>query len=111
MKVLFAHSKIAATIAALILLSSGSIYGFQTEQPETRRILVLYFYHGGLPWEKFIDESLRNTLAFQSAFSIGINVEHTDRVSYTDDVYYHKLDGFVPIQIFTSQNGSDHRRR
>jgi formate hydrogenlyase transcriptional activator len=91
MKALSAFNIVAATIAALLLLSSGPIYGLQTEQPETKRILVLYSYHEGLPWEKLIDESFRNTLAFQSDFSIEINVEHTDRIRYADDEYRHKL--------------------
>jgi PAS domain S-box-containing protein len=73
---------------ALFLFHSLS-YG--TEFKEQKRILVLYSYHEGLPWEKLIDESFRNTLTFQSDFSIEINVEHTDRVRYADDEYRHKL--------------------
>jgi PAS domain S-box-containing protein len=91
MKALSVLNIVAATIVALLLLRSGSIYGLQTEQSETKRILVLYSYHEGLPWEKLIDESFRNTLAFQSDFSIEINVEHTDRIRYADDKYRHKL--------------------
>jgi PAS domain S-box-containing protein len=91
MKGLSALNIVALTIAGLLLLSSGSIYGLQSEQPETKRILVLYSYHEGLPWDKLIDESFRNTLAFQSDFSIGINIEHTDRIRYVDDEYRHKL--------------------
>lgn len=91
MKALSASNKVAVTIAALLLLSSSSIYGVQTEQLETKRILVLYSYHEGLPWERLINESLQNTLALQSTFLIEIKVEHTDRVSYADNVYRHKL--------------------
>jgi PAS domain S-box-containing protein len=91
MKASPAHSKVAATIAALLLLSSGPIYGLQTEQPETKRILVLYSYNEGLPWEELINKSFQNALAFQSDFSIEINVEHTDRIRYADDEYRHKL--------------------
>ena len=91
MKALSALNIVAATIVALLLLRSGPIYGLQTEQSETKRILVLYSYHEGLPWDELIDESFRNTLAFQSDFSIEINVEHTDRLRYADDEYRHKL--------------------
>jgi len=91
MKALSSLNIVAATITALLLLNSGSIYGLQTDQPETKRILVLYSYHEGLPWDELIDESFRNTLAFQSDFSIEINVEHTDRVRYADDEYRQKL--------------------
>jgi PAS domain S-box-containing protein len=52
---------------------------------------MLYSYHEGLMWEKLIDESFRNTLAAQSAFSIEINVEHTDRIRYADDDYREKI--------------------
>jgi PAS domain S-box-containing protein len=91
MKALSALNIVAATIAALLLLSSGPIYGLQTEQPETKRILVLFSYHEGLPWENLVDESLRNTLASQSTFLIEINIEHTNLVTYADDAYRHKL--------------------
>jgi PAS domain S-box-containing protein len=91
MKALSALNIVAATIAALLFLSSGPSYGLQTEQPETKRILVLFSYHEGLPWENLVDESLRNTLASQSTFLIEINIEHTNLVTYADDAYRHKL--------------------
>jgi PAS domain S-box-containing protein len=91
MKALSAFNIVAATIAALLLLSSGPSYGLQTEQPEAKRILVLFSYHEGLPWENLVDESLRNTLASQSTFLIEINIEHTNLVTYDDDAYRHKL--------------------
>jgi PAS domain S-box-containing protein len=91
MKALYALNKVAATITALLLLSSGPIYGLQTEQPETKRILVLFSYHEGLPWENLVDESLRNRLASQSTFLIEINIEHTNLVTYAADAYRHKL--------------------
>jgi PAS domain S-box-containing protein len=85
------HSKVAVIIAALLLLSSGSLYGLQDEQPETKRILVLFSYHEGLPYEKLINESLQDTLASQSAFLIQVNVEHTNLNKYADDAYRRKL--------------------
>ena len=66
------------TLGVLLLWGSGSIYGLQTEEMETRRILVLYSFPKGLPWEKLIDENLRATLASQSTFLIELNTEHTD---------------------------------
>ena len=91
MKILPAHSIVAATIAALLLLSSGSLYGLQDEQPETKRILVLFSYHEGLSYERLINESLRDTLASQSVFSIQVNTEHTNLNKYADDAYRRKL--------------------
>jgi PAS domain S-box-containing protein len=91
MKVSPAYSKVAATIAALLLLSSGSLYGLQDEQPETKRILVLFSYHEGLSYERLINESLRDTLASQSVFSIQVNTEHTNLNKYADDAYRRKL--------------------
>jgi PAS domain S-box-containing protein len=91
MKALSAFNIVAATIAALLFLSSGSIYGLQTEQPETKRILVLFSYHEGLSYERLINESLRDTLASQSVFSIQVNTEHTNLNKYADDAYRRKL--------------------
>ena len=66
------------TLGALLLSGSASIYGAQQEKLETKRILVLYSFPKGLPWEKLIDENLRATLASQSTFLIELNTEHTD---------------------------------
>jgi signal transduction histidine kinase len=79
------------SIAVLIFSGSGSTSDGQQEKLGTKRVLLLYSYHEGLPWEKRIDESFRNTLASQAAFSIEINVEHTDRVRFADSEYRHKL--------------------
>lgn len=75
----------------LLFFNSEPIYGEQQPKTDTKRILVLYSYHEGLPWEKFIDDGLRETLASESTFPIELNIEHTDRPSYPDDAYLHKL--------------------
>jgi two-component system cell cycle sensor histidine kinase/response regulator CckA len=85
------YSKVAATIAVLLLLSSGPIYGLQTEKIEAKRILVLYSYHESLPWERLLDERLRATIASKATFHAEIDSEHMNLVTYTDDVYLHKL--------------------
>ena len=51
----------------------------------------MYSYHEGLPWERIIDDSLRETLASKSTGPIELHVEHTDRVSYPDDEYLLRL--------------------
>ncbi len=79
------------SIAVLVFSGSGSTSDGQQEKLGTKRVLLLFSYHEGLPWEERIDESFRNTLASQSAFSIEINVEHTDRVRFADSEYRHKL--------------------
>jgi PAS domain S-box-containing protein len=79
------------TFAVLVLSGSGSANGAQQGKLETKRVLLLFSYHEGLPWENLIYESFRNTLALQSDFLIEINIEHTDRVRYADDAYRHKL--------------------
>ncbi|MBW2539510.1 MAG: hypothetical protein JRE27_07895, partial [Deltaproteobacteria bacterium] len=59
--------------------------------PEPKRILVIYSYHEGLPWERLIDDSLRATLASQSTGPIELHVEHADRMRHPDDAYLQKL--------------------
>jgi len=61
---------------------------------EPKRILVIYSFHEGLPWERLIDDSLRTTLASQSTEPIELHVEHVDRVRHPDDTYLQKL---VPL--------------
>ena len=47
----------------LYLLFAPVTFSSAAEKPVAKRILVIYSYHEGLPWEKLIDESLRATLA------------------------------------------------
>jgi PAS domain S-box-containing protein len=61
---------------------------------EPKRVLVIYSYHEGLPWERLIDDSLRATLALKSTGPIELNVEHADRIRYPDDAY---LQNFVNL--------------
>ena len=61
---------------------------------EPKRVLIIYSYHEGLPWENLIDDSLRATLASKSTEPIELNVEHADRIRYPDDAY---LQSFVDL--------------
>ncbi len=93
---------VLSTLGALLLCGSGLIYGLQAQEMETRRILVLYSFPEGLPWEKLIDENLRATLASKSIFLIELHTEHTDRLRYPDDVYLHKLIDFYQYKYSDS---------
>jgi chemotaxis protein methyltransferase CheR len=61
---------------------------------EPKRVLVIYSYHEGLPWERLIDDSLRATLVSKSTEPIELNVEHADRIRYPGDAY---LQNFVNL--------------
>ena len=83
--------KVFSIFLLLYLLFTAAAFSLAAEKPVTKRILVLFSYHEGLPWERLIDDSLRATLASKSTEPIELNIEHTDRVSYPDDAYLHKL--------------------
>jgi chemotaxis protein methyltransferase CheR len=80
--------------AVFFFLFHFSATAFAEKDPEPKRILVIYSYHEGLPWEKLIDDSLRATLALKSSEPIKLNVEHADRIRYPDDTY---LQNFVDL--------------
>lgn len=71
------------TLAVLHLFGSQSVYCAQQEKTEIKRILIMFSYHEGLPWETLIDENLRTTLATTSDLHIEMNIEYTDLVRYT----------------------------
>jgi len=85
-------------ICLLLLLAwltiSSSVYASDANGEKPKRILVIYSYHEGLPWERLIDDSLRATLASKSTGPIELNVEHADRIRYPDDAY---LQNFVDL--------------
>ena len=74
-----------------LLLLTFTVFASELKEAEPKRVLVIYSYHEGLLWERLIDDSLRATLAVKSTVPIDLKVEHTDRVSYPDDAYLHKL--------------------
>jgi len=49
-----------------------------------KRVLVIYSYHEGLPWERIIDDNLRATLASKSIEPIELNIEHACQPVYDD---------------------------
>jgi PAS domain S-box-containing protein len=63
----------------------------QKREGDVKRILVLYSFHEGLPWEMALDRSLRETLESKSVFPIELYTEHTDLVNYSDEAYIRKL--------------------
>jgi len=80
------------TIALLILFGSQSVYCAQQEHTEIKRILVMFSYHEGLPWETRIEENLYTTLASTPDLNIELNIEHTDLVRYHEKGYLKKLE-------------------
>ena len=78
----------------LNLFNPFAIASADLNDPEPKRVLVIYSYHEGLPWERLIDDSLRATLASKSAEPVELNVEHADRVRYPGDAY---LQNFVDL--------------
>ena len=78
----------------LYLLFTAAAFSLAAEKPVTKRILVIYSYHEGLPWERIIDDSLRATLVSKSTEPIELNVEHADRIRYPGDAY---LQNFINL--------------
>jgi len=80
------------TIAFLFLIGSQSICCAQQEKKEIKRILVLFSYHEGLPWEDRIEENLYTNLVSTPDLRIELNIEHADLVRYTEHRYLKKLE-------------------
>jgi len=78
----------------LLLLYNPFVMASDLNSSEPKRVLIIYSYHEGLPWERLIDDSLRATLASKSTGSIELNVEHADRIRYPGDAY---LQNFIDL--------------
>jgi hypothetical protein len=72
---------------AILSLFHFSVIAYAAKDAAPKRVLIIYSYHEGLPWERLIDDSLRATLASKSTDPIELNVEHADRIRYPDDAY------------------------
>lgn len=80
--------------AAILSLFHFSVIAYAAKDAAPKRVLIIYSYHEGLPWERLIDDSLRATLASKSTEPIELNVEHADRIRYPGDSY---LKNFVDL--------------
>ena len=80
--------------AAILSLFHFSVTAYAAKDAAPKRVLIIYSYHEGLPWERLIDDSLRATLASKSTEPIELNVEHADRIRYPGDSY---LKNFVDL--------------
>ena len=78
---------VVLTVLLLLNLFNPFAIASDLNDPEPKRVLVIYSYHEGLPWERLIDDSLRATLASKSTEPIELNVEHADRIRYPGDAY------------------------
>jgi len=76
--------KVFSIFLLLYLLFTAAAFSLAAEKPVTKRVLVIYSYHEGLPWERIIDDSLRATLKSKSTEPIELNVEHADRIRYPE---------------------------
>ena len=67
------------TLLSTVLLFFSNIPMCESAQKReggVKRVLVLYSFHEGLPWEMAFDRSLRETLESKSGFPIELNIEH-----------------------------------
>jgi transcriptional regulator with GAF, ATPase, and Fis domain len=89
----------------LAWLSVGSITdASDTRNQEPKRVLVIYSYHEGVPWERLINDSLCATLASKATEPIELNVEHADRIRYPGDAYlqdgeFERLGSSITIKV------------
>ena len=81
--------------AAILSLFHFSVIAYAAKDAAPKRVLIIYSYHEGLPWERLIDDSLRATLASKSTEPIELNVEHADRIQYPGDVYLQNFVDFL----------------
>jgi transcriptional regulator with GAF, ATPase, and Fis domain/ABC-type uncharacterized transport system substrate-binding protein len=56
-----------------------------------KRVLVISFFHPGVPWANRVAESLRANLESESPYPIDLHIEHADLVDYNDEAYRQKL--------------------
>ncbi len=83
--------KVFSIFLLLYLLFTAVTFSLAAEKPVTKRVLIIYSYHEGLPWDRLMDNSLRATLVSKSTEPIGLNVEHADLIRYLGDGYLQKL--------------------
>jgi len=88
---MLSFGKALLVVLPVLLLFNPFAIASDLNDSEPKRVLIIYSYNEGLPWERIIDDSLRATLASKSAEPIELNVEHADRIRYPDDAYLHNF--------------------
>jgi len=60
-------------------------------QTEPERVLALYSFKNGIPWERLLNEGLQSRLVKSAGSSVELNIEHMDLVRFSDETYQESL--------------------
>ncbi|MCK9295855.1 MAG: PAS domain S-box protein [Desulfobulbaceae bacterium] len=88
------------TLSACFSLSSAPAHG---QLPKPRKVLVLYSYHNGMPWERLADQALRLAFDAATAARVELNVEYLDLIRYPDKDYVNSLTDLLRHKYADSQ--------
>lgn len=78
-------------LCAAWLAVSSSVYALDAKNGPLKRVLVLAFFHPGIPWANRVVESLRTNLESESPYPIELHIEYADLLYRDDEVYRQKL--------------------
>ncbi len=77
-------------IASTFLCPAAKLWAEDNYQPP-KRILALFSFKPGLPFNFYIEQSLRSALASDPSFSFILDVEHADQSRFPDEQYRSRI--------------------
>ena len=79
-------------VAFLIWLSGRPLISAATaEKPIPKRVLAIFAFKQGMPFTYHVEKGLRAAFASESAYPVGLDVEHADRSRFPEEGLLDKL--------------------
>ncbi len=78
-------------MCAAWLTASCSAYASEAKTALPRRVLLIAFFHAGVPWANRVVESLQARLDSESPYPIDLHIEYADLLYHNDEAYRQKL--------------------
>ena len=83
--------RITLLLCVAWLAASSSAYASDVKDTLPKRVLLVSFFHPGVPWANHVVESLRTNLESESPYPIDLHIEYADLVYFNDEAYRQKL--------------------
>jgi len=79
------------SVVVAVTLWPGENMAAQDTSPAPKRVLAIFLFKQGIPWQTHIEQSLRKTLATESVFPIHLDVEYADQTRFPEEEYRSKI--------------------
>ena len=79
------------SVVAAVTLWPGENISAQDTVLAPKRVLAIFLFKQGIPWQIHVERSLRRTLTAESDFPVLLDVEYADQTRFPEEEYRSKI--------------------